>query len=49
MWAQDVLAMLGYHGEASAVASALTPFAVLPGPAASTGGAVLVAGFRFST
>lgn len=26
MWAQDIAAMLGYHGEASAIASALTPF-----------------------
>ncbi|MHA7650468.1 PPE family protein [Mycobacterium sp. ML4] len=27
MWAQDIAAMLGYHGEASAIASALAPFA----------------------
>ncbi|SON61748.1 putative PPE family protein PPE42 [Mycobacterium simulans] len=25
MWAQDIAAMLGYHGEASAIAAALTP------------------------
>ncbi|WP_205873732.1 PPE family protein [Mycobacterium camsae] len=30
MWAQDVAAMLGYHGGATAVAESLTPFAVPP-------------------
>ncbi|MDP7707291.1 MULTISPECIES: PPE family protein [unclassified Mycobacterium] len=30
MWAQDVAAMLGYHGGATAVAESLTPFSVPP-------------------
>lgn len=30
MWAQDVAAMVGYHGGATAVAASLTPFAVPP-------------------
>ncbi|AYE96808.1 PPE family protein [Mycobacterium paragordonae] len=30
MWAQDVAAMLGYHGGATAVAESLTPFATPP-------------------
>ncbi|MBX9978733.1 MAG: PPE family protein, partial [Mycobacterium gordonae] len=30
MWAQDVAAMLGYHGGATAVAESLTPFAIPP-------------------
>ncbi|OBK22719.1 hypothetical protein A5634_07020 [Mycobacterium asiaticum] len=30
MWAQDVGAMVGYHGGATAVAASLTPFAVPP-------------------
>ncbi|MHA7649331.1 PPE family protein [Mycobacterium sp. ML4] len=30
MWAQDVAAMVGYHGGATAVAASLTPFALPP-------------------
>src|ERR1700712_1937463 len=30
MWAQDVAAMVGYHGGATAVAESLTPFGALP-------------------
>ncbi|MDP7725056.1 PPE family protein [Mycobacterium sp. TY814] len=30
MWAQDVAAMVGYHGGATAVAASLTPFAIPP-------------------
>ncbi|OBI88815.1 PPE family protein [Mycobacterium asiaticum] len=30
MWAQDVAAMVGYHGGATAVAASVTPFAVPP-------------------
>jgi PPE-repeat protein len=30
MWAQDVAAMIGYHGGATAVAESLTPFAMPP-------------------
>ncbi|RUP05831.1 MAG: PPE domain-containing protein [Mycobacterium sp.] len=30
MWAQDVAAMLGYHGGATAVAESLTPFSIPP-------------------
>jgi PPE-repeat protein len=30
MWAQDVAAMVGYHGGAAAVAESLTPFGALP-------------------
>ena len=30
MWAQDVAAMVGYHGGATAVAETLTPFAIPP-------------------
>ncbi|OBK19421.1 PPE family protein [Mycobacterium asiaticum] len=30
MWAQDVMAMLGYHGGATAVAETLTPFPAAP-------------------
>ncbi|OBI75582.1 PPE family protein [Mycobacterium asiaticum] len=30
MWAQDVAAMIGYHGGATAVAASITPFAVPP-------------------
>ncbi|OBJ62941.1 PPE family protein, partial [Mycobacterium asiaticum] len=37
-WAQDIVAMLGYHGGASAAAAALTPFAKLPGQLAGAGG-----------
>ncbi|OBK30459.1 hypothetical protein A5634_16130, partial [Mycobacterium asiaticum] len=38
-WAQDVVAMLGYHGGAAAAASALTPFAKVPlgGPSGAGG------------
>ncbi len=39
-WAQDVAAMLGYHGGASAAAAALTPFAKLPLGLAGAGGLV---------
>lgn len=47
MWAADVAAMLGYHGEASAVALSLTPFTPSPSAAATPGGAVIIAGFPF--
>ena len=39
-WAQDIVAMLGYHGGASAAAAALTPFTKLPGQLAGAGGLV---------
>jgi PPE-repeat protein len=45
MWAQDVAAMVGYHGGAVSVASSLMPFAVPPvgmaGPAAAAMGNAL--------
>ncbi|MBI2700601.1 MAG: PPE family protein [Mycobacterium sp.] len=51
MWAQDVAAMLGYHGGATAVAESLTPFAVPPldlaGLAANVG--AQVTGFATTT
>ncbi|MCQ4365756.1 PPE family protein, partial [Mycobacterium gordonae] len=37
-WAQDVVAMLGYHGGAAAAAAALTPFAKVPGGVSSGAG-----------
>ncbi|WP_155770367.1 PPE family protein, partial [Mycobacterium asiaticum] len=45
-WAQDIVAMLGYHGGASAAAAALTPFAKVPLGAGGAGGfaKALVAG-----
>ncbi|TDK94262.1 PPE family protein, partial [Mycobacterium paragordonae] len=40
-WAQDIVAMLSYHGGASAAAAALTPFTKLPlGQLAGAGGLV---------
>ncbi|WP_437339853.1 PPE domain-containing protein, partial [Mycobacterium asiaticum] len=40
-WAQDIVAMLGYHGGASAAAAALTPFTKVPlGASAGAGGFV---------
>ncbi|WP_155772078.1 PPE domain-containing protein, partial [Mycobacterium asiaticum] len=40
-WAQDIVAMLGYHGGASAAAAALTPFAKVPfGASGGAGGFV---------
>ncbi|OBJ88957.1 PPE family protein, partial [Mycobacterium asiaticum] len=40
-WAQDIVAMLGYHGGASAAAAALTPFAKVPfGAGGGAGGFV---------
>ncbi|MFQ2842511.1 PPE family protein, partial [Mycobacterium paragordonae] len=39
-WAQDIVAMLGYHGGASAAAAALTPFTKLPLALGGAGGVV---------
>ncbi len=40
MWAQDVAAMLGYHSQATSLASTLPPFSVPPGGLAGLAGAV---------